>query len=1227
MARFLFCVAVAATLWHPSGAHGAPGSGNAAIFPAIDVAAGSQGTWSVVYSASDSFAVGGMIEVTIPAAWTVPQDTSTTTAGYLSVSTDQPDGNPVLAIASRVVTVTMDSLGVGHAVTLVYGDDAGGANPGAVATAQTLAEVGVTFLVASDPAGVAPTAIVTSPTVDVVPAAVTRLVFITTPFAFATDAEAGPLRVQTRDAFDNASPALSNQSIDLASTSAGASFSVLGGGGFSPVTSVTMLAGDDTVSFYYRDVFGGTPNITASAQAWTPAVQQQTVTGTRHVPTVLYPTIQSAIDSASVGDTIFVTAGSYSGTGNNDLDFGGKDLVLTSEDGAGATTIDCGGTNRAFTFDGGETSAAIVDGFTLTNRSTSDSGSVLNIVSAPTIRNCVISGNAVDNNGSAVEVSGAATFANCTLTGNTLGSSGASALLRVTVLSNAIFTDCHVDANTGGFSAFQPQTYSVQAPHGAHVDQFSASFFDGNYADISGGTFTNCTFSANTDSPAVRASGGTFNNCTISNNPDGALLVQSGAPVFVGCVMDSSSALPAPVYVQGGSPSFTNCEMSYNSGFSAGALWVGGGGAPEFITCHFERNGGPSTGAIDVHTSASFTGCEFTNNDGLAGAGAVWVADGSPTFAGCTIDSNSAEYCGGAVVTTPGIAVFDGCFITNNGTGDGAGGAYLFGGTSSNFSNCTFAGNDGDTGGGAYVVSSTASFSKCVFRGNASHFFLSGVGTGGAMWIHNPGPGTTLSDCLIAGNRASGEGGGVLVSGSGDVSLTGCTIAANHSNSVGGGGLYLGNDSDTTRVNLVETIVWNNSTTGTGDDVYVASAASVSFQGSIADTVGVTGSGIVSYLANNIYWDPLFCSPLLPAAAPTTQGDYTIASNSPATPFNSPTSAIIGADTVQCQYGNILSITDVGNDQGRQVRIEWNRAQWDEISAPDPIIQYSVWRKVLPGAAMRRPTSGKPATDIINRAPAGQWDFVQMVPASVQTTYITVVPTTCDSTIANGPCFSTFFVRAHTATPIVAFDCAPDSGYSIDNLVPAPPANFAVAYNTGGGNTLSWDANVEMDFQYYRVYRSTDPGFIPTSGDLVFVTSNTGWEDTGATTPAFHYRISAVDFAGNESAVSSPGTITAAADDSHPSQFALHANAPNPFNPTTTVVFDLPEPVDVSLQVYDVSGRLVRTLVDHRRMSAESHRVEWDGRADNGGSVASGVYFYRLRAGHFAESRKMVLMK
>ncbi|MBT4501081.1 MAG: T9SS type A sorting domain-containing protein [Gemmatimonadetes bacterium] len=93
-----------------------------------------------------------------------------------------------------------------------------------------------------------------------------------------------------------------------------------------------------------------------------------------------------------------------------------------------------------------------------------------------------------------------------------------------------------------------------------------------------------------------------------------------------------------------------------------------------------------------------------------------------------------------------------------------------------------------------------------------------------------------------------------------------------------------------------------------------------------------------------------------------------------------------------------------------------------------------------------------------------------------------------------------------------------------------------------------------------------------------------------------------------------------------PLTYVLHANVPNPFNPETSIRFDLAQESVVRLEVFDVVGQQVRTLVTEQR-SAGTHRVVWDGRDERGVPVSSGIYVYRLQAGTFEQVRRMLLLK
>jgi hypothetical protein len=88
----------------------------------------------------------------------------------------------------------------------------------------------------------------------------------------------------------------------------------------------------------------------------------------------------------------------------------------------------------------------------------------------------------------------------------------------------------------------------------------------------------------------------------------------------------------------------------------------------------------------------------------------------------------------------------------------------------------------------------------------------------------------------------------------------------------------------------------------------------------------------------------------------------------------------------------------------------------------------------------------------------------------------------------------------------------------------------------------------------------------------------------------------------------------------------LHANYPNPFNPRTTIRFDIHQAGQVDISVFDVSGRLVKRLVN-RTMSAGRYDAVWEGRDDRGRSVAAGVYFFQLKTSDTLDTKRMTLIK
>ncbi|MFC1572562.1 FlgD immunoglobulin-like domain containing protein [Candidatus Eisenbacteria bacterium] len=305
-------------------------------------------------------------------------------------------------------------------------------------------------------------------------------------------------------------------------------------------------------------------------------------------------------------------------------------------------------------------------------------------------------------------------------------------------------------------------------------------------------------------------------------------------------------------------------------------------------------------------------------------------------------------------------------------------------------------------------------------------------------------------------------------------------------------------------------------------------------------------------------------------------------------------------------------IEDIPNDQGRQVRIHWLRSGNDYWGSDVPITEYAIYRLIDDPA--RKGGGDDPGRE-------SSWDYITSVPAAIDDYYSAVVPTLADSTESGGLFLSTFRVRAFSAIPGYDYDSASLSGYSVDNLSPSVPTTFWVVYGATGGNDLTWDESPEEDFRYFRVYRGDSEDFIPSPENVVHECTAPVWMDTYGEV-SHHYKVTALDFSGNES---DPATAESDSDAGDlPLWYAFRPSYPNPFSSQTSLGFDLPRSGSVSLEIFDVGGRLVRTLVNGD-LDAGSHAVTWAGYDHSGHRVGSGVYFARLAVPGHIRIQKMLM--
>jgi hypothetical protein len=97
-------------------------------------------------------------------------------------------------------------------------------------------------------------------------------------------------------------------------------------------------------------------------------------------------------------------------------------------------------------------------------------------------------------------------------------------------------------------------------------------------------------------------------------------------------------------------------------------------------------------------------------------------------------------------------------------------------------------------------------------------------------------------------------------------------------------------------------------------------------------------------------------------------------------------------------------------------------------------------------------------------------------------------------------------------------------------------------------------------------------------------------------------------------------------DDLIPREFALHPNYPNPFNPVTTLRYDLPVSSDILIRIYDINGRVVKTIFSGYKKAGHNTAV-WDAKNDIGEPVSAGMYLYLIQTSEFRKTKKMLLLK
>jgi hypothetical protein len=494
----------------------------------------------------------------------------------------------------------------------------------------------------------------------------------------------------------------------------------------------------------------------------------------------------------------------------------------------------------------------------------------------------------------------------------------------------------------------------------------------------------------------------------------------------------------------------------------------------------------------------------------------------------------------------------------------GLGGAVMAVRADLQLTDCEFTDNLATGGGAMALFDSDAILSGNTFTGNGCRDSLESANRGAAILVE--GGTLSLSGDVFLDNVPSNQGGGVALH-SGALTATGATWTGNRAQANGGAVC-----ADSSQVDLRGGSLHVNSAGALGGGLYLSTGAlnlaNVVIEGNSAGSLGggVIATGLSAGAVENCL--------LADNGAPYGGGGALISAAGPYLVRNN----IITGNTVGLSASGAAMVADYNDVWGNTTDYSGMSAGAHDLAA-DPLLVDPAGGDY--GLGLHSPCLDRGDPDPGCQDPDGSRN-----------------------------------------------DVGPRGGPAGDSEAPCAVAGASLTSLGGGAYRLTWAANPEPDVVAYIVYRDTAAVFMPGPDKVAaqITPPATSWDDTPAM--SCYYLVVARDADGHVGGYSDllETDITAVGDDELPTALALTAVVPNPFNPRTTVHFALPAAGGVTLTVFDLRGRRVRTLL-RGELTAGRHEVEWDGRVSGGGEAAAGVYLLRLEAGGQARSVKIVLAR
>ncbi len=644
------------------------------------------------------------------------------------------------------------------------------------------------------------------------------------------------------------------------------------------------------------------------------------------------------------------------------------------------------------------------------------------------------------------------------------------------------------------------------------------------------------------------------------------------------------------VYCLVASPRIVNVVFENNNADQGGAVYIYDGD-PLISGCFFSGNLASEGGA--VYAEESLLGIvenSFSGNSAMVAGGGIRCVGGYIDIENNQFNGNNAADEGGAISCT----LSSGSMELNNFVGNEAsvGGAVFVDGslTLSVFENSFSANHALDSGGALCSVGTATSVQNNIFLENTTDQGPTGRGGGAIALYADVGSEVRLN--IVARNSAV-YGGGVYIDGPALIEYN--TVTENSADV--GGGIYIAGGSP-----MIQNTIVSFSGKGKGIDCAVGANPSVY----CCDIFGNTGGdGYCGADAGfNISVDPLFCGPA------GTDNFYSIAETSPCLPENSPCGDHIGAmiPSANCGWSCVCPGDTTISSSVPVPYVELAGFRISNFPGSTPAaFEYGV-TTTGPGTLS---DWGEPAAIAGTTPVIDQGDFTEpppvylLLPAirqyQLQRVIYTVSPAGLPAATSQS-CTTTVKLQDPLPVTVQALDAT-----AVDGAI-----------------ELSWRIFIEdEDVRGFRVERTSNGNAIveTVSPAPAIAADVRKWRDESVVPgSSYRYRLVVIRADGREVASAEVAARAAVYE------LELFPNRPNPFNPSTKISFTTDRLERVVLEVYDVSGRRIRMLLNDK-LDAGLHSVVWNGLDETGNPVSSGVYFYKLTAGKQSLTRKAIMVK